>query len=87
MRRAVVRESQLLAAYPCQVHVILPKDDRSYWKALFEDGEERSYYELLKEAVDAGEHCIDSSLSCQYADMTRSPVEVGRLQRSGFPGC
>ena len=37
-----------------QVHVILPKDDRSYWKALFEGGEEKGYVELLKEAVHAG---------------------------------
>lgn len=34
--------------------MILPKDDRSYWKALFEGGEERSYYQLLQEAVQAG---------------------------------
>lgn len=47
--------------HPCsppstaQVHVLLPKADGAVWKALLQGGAERSYMELLREAVDAGE--------------------------------
>jgi hypothetical protein len=38
-----------------QVHVMLTKaEGGAWWKALYEGGEERSYHELLQEAVHAG---------------------------------
>ena len=41
--------------HPKQVHVLLAKAEAdAWWKKLMEGGEERGYYELLKEAVDAG---------------------------------
>lgn len=38
---------------PQQVHVMLGKAEERWWRALFKGGEERSYRELLREAVDA----------------------------------
>jgi CS domain len=38
------------------LHLLLPKDGAQvWWKALFEGGEGKGYYEILKEAVDADE--------------------------------
>jgi hypothetical protein len=41
--------------FATQVQFLLPKDEPFYWKALFEGGEEKGYYEILREAVDADE--------------------------------
>ena len=38
-----------------EVQVLLPKDDPTFWKALFEGGEEKSHYEVLSELVNADE--------------------------------
>eukprot|EP01023_Acetabularia_acetabulum_P000455 TRINITY_DN10175_c0_g1_i1.p1 TRINITY_DN10175_c0_g1~~TRINITY_DN10175_c0_g1_i1.p1 ORF type:complete len:341 (+),score=52.95 TRINITY_DN10175_c0_g1_i1:78-1100(+) len=38
-----------------ELQIMLPKDSNDVWKALFKEGEERSYVELLKELVDADE--------------------------------
>lgn len=35
--------------------VVLPKDDPFFWKALFEGGEEKSHFEVLRELVAADE--------------------------------
>lgn len=51
---------------PLQVHIILPKDDNTYWKALFEGSEEKSYYELLKEAVNSGKWHAAPPPSCPH---------------------
>lgn len=38
-----------------EVHVLLPKDPPgTWWRALLEGGDEKGYYELLQEAVNAG---------------------------------
>ena len=40
------------------LHLILPKQDGSWWKSLFEGSEERSYHQLLQDAVDADEPVV-----------------------------
>ena len=37
------------------LHIVLPKDDSQFWRALFEGGEAKSYYEVLQELVNADE--------------------------------
>lgn len=34
---------------------MIPKDDSLYWRSVFEGGQEKSYYEVLKELVTADE--------------------------------
>ena len=31
-----------------EVHIMIPKDDPHFWRALFEGGEEKSHYEVLR---------------------------------------
>ena len=38
-----------------EVLLLLPKDDPYFWRALFEGGEEKSHYEVLRELVQADE--------------------------------
>lgn len=38
-----------------QLHLLLAKADDSWWRALLEGDDEKSFYEVLQEAVHAGE--------------------------------
>ena len=38
-----------------EVQIMLPKDDAQFWRSLFEGGEEKSYYEVLQEMVNAND--------------------------------
>ncbi len=53
-RRCKAREA-LWSLEGDEISIILPKDDPYFWKALFEGGEEKSHYEVLRELVDADE--------------------------------
>ena len=48
--------------------LMLPKDDGYFWKALFEGGEEKGHYEVLKELVRRrnGALCI-VACTCSYS--------------------
>lgn len=47
-----------------EIHVVLPKDGQDqWWKALFQGDEEKGYYQLLQDAVDAGKPKKRVSLS------------------------
>ena len=39
-----------------EVLIMLPKDDPYFWKALFEGGEEKGHYDVLKELARAASH-------------------------------
>ena len=41
-----------------EVTILIPKDDTYFWRCLFEGGEEKSHYEVLKELVNADEPTI-----------------------------
>ena len=50
-----------------EIHIILPKDGHGrWWKALFQNGEEKGYYELLQDAVNAGMPSSCVSLGFSY---------------------
>jgi hypothetical protein len=53
-RRCKAREA-IWAIDGDEISLMLPKDDPYFWKALFEGGEEKSHYEVLRELVDADE--------------------------------
>jgi hypothetical protein len=53
-RRCKAREA-LWALDGEDLSIMLPKDDPYFWKSLFEGGEEKSHYQVLKELVDADE--------------------------------
>lgn len=38
-----------------EVHVLLPKDDDHYWKALYQGSSEKSFMEIIQESVDCDE--------------------------------
>eukprot|EP00963_Diacronema_lutheri_P012210 scaffold1671_cov344-Pavlova_lutheri.AAC.39 len=41
-----------------EVTILIPKDDSYFWRSLFEGGEEKSHYEVLKELVHADEPTV-----------------------------
>ena len=49
-----------------EVQIILPKDDAQFWRSLFEGGEEKSYYEVLQEMVNAND---DDAMPRSYEDL------------------
>lgn len=49
-----------------EVQIMLPKDDAQFWRSLFEGGEEKSYYEVLQEMVNAND---DDAMPSSYEEL------------------
>ena len=64
-----------------EVYIVLPKDSKEHWwKTLIEGWEEKGYYELLKDAVDADEPHV------AYDDMDESAKDLldSMLERQAY---